>query len=310
MRPGWSGSLLVVAGLVAVLGGVGLTAGLQGSSVATVAVPSPVAIGAIPAEYLSWFEQASTTCPGLSWTVLAGIGHVESSDGTSSLPGVHSGANFAGAEGPMQFEPATFAEYATVGPGGANPPSPYDPIDAIWSAARMLCDDGAAQPGGLQGAIFAYNHSAAYVDQVLATASSYAVAGATAAPGGIASLVISAAESYVGTPYVWGGERPGVGFDCSGLVQWVFAEAGVDLPRVAQAQYDATAHLGPGAVLVPGDLVFFGASTQAIDHVGIYVGNGEMVDAPHTGAFVRIEPMPRFTPAFVAASLPALATAS
>jgi cell wall-associated NlpC family hydrolase len=169
----------------------------------------------------------------------------------------------------------------------------------------MLCDDGGAQSDGLASAIFAYNHSSAYVTEVLSAAGSYG--SSIAAPTGIDAFVISAAESYVGTPYVWGGEDPGVGFDCSGLVQWVFAEAGVDLPRVAQNQYDATVHLPPGSTLEPGDLVFFGPSTEAIEHVGIYIGNGDMVDAPHTGAFVRIEPMPMFTPAFVAASLPELA---
>jgi cell wall-associated NlpC family hydrolase len=298
-------AVLVAAGLAALLGGVGLSAGLGSAQDGPQQeAPTALATGSIPATYLSWFQQAALSCPGLPWTVLAGIGQVESSDGTSTLPGVHSGANFAGAEGPMQFEPATFASYATVGPRGANPPSPYDPVDAIWSAARMLCDDGAAQPGGLPGAIFAYNHSIAYVEQVMATAASYG--SSQGAPSGVAAFVINAAESYVGTPYVWGGENPGVGFDCSGLVQWVFAEAGVEVPRVAQDQYDATVHLAPGATLEPGDLVFFGPSTQAIEHVGIYVGNGEMVDAPHTGAFVRIEPMPMFTPAFVAASLPEL----
>ncbi|MGH9129636.1 MAG: NlpC/P60 family protein [Acidimicrobiales bacterium] len=311
MRTRLLGAPVVVLGaLAALLGGVALSAGLGSASTApTLASPSALALGAVPADYLAWDQQAALTCPGLSWTVLAGIGHVESSNGISTLPGVHSGANFAGAEGPMQFEPATFAAYATVGPGGADPPNPYDPVDAIWSAARMLCDDGAAQPGGLTSAIFAYNHSAAYVAQVMATADAYATS-SPAAPSGLAAYLISAAESYVGTPYVWGGEAPGVGFDCSGLVQWVFAEAGVALPRVAQDQYNATAHLAPGATLVPGDLVFFGPSTTAIEHVGIYIGNGDMVDAPHTGALVRIEPMPMFTPAFVAASAPELASPS
>jgi len=71
---------------------------------------------------LTLYQEAAMTCPGLSWTVLAAIGTVESGNGTSDLPGVHSGANYAGAEGPMQFEPATFAAYGTpVPPGGAVP---------------------------------------------------------------------------------------------------------------------------------------------------------------------------------------------
>ena len=84
---------------------------------------------------------AAQTCPGLPWSVLAGIGTVESGNGHSNAPGVHSGHNFAGAEGPMQFLPATFAQYAT---GPDKPLSPYDPADAIDSAAAMLCASGPA----------------------------------------------------------------------------------------------------------------------------------------------------------------------
>jgi hypothetical protein len=70
---------------------------------------SSAATAKIPPAMLALYEQAEATCPGLPWTVLAAIGTVESDNGQSNLPGVHSGANSAGAEGPMQFEPATFA---------------------------------------------------------------------------------------------------------------------------------------------------------------------------------------------------------
>ncbi len=107
---------------------------------------------------------------------------------------------------------------------------------------------------------------------------------------------MSWALSQIGTPYVWGGETPGVGFDCSGLVQAAYAVAGVALPRVAQDQYDSTPKLGPGAALAPGDLVFFGGGPDSIDHVGLFVGivgnQDVMVDAPHTGADVRAEAFP------------------
>jgi hypothetical protein len=119
-----------------------------------------------------YVSAAAGTCPGLAWSVLAAVGTVESDNAQSSAPGVHSGANAAGAEGPMQFEPATFAEYALpVPPGGVGPPSPYDPVDAVWAAARMLCANGAAT-GDLTGAVFSYNHSAGYVSEVLALAES------------------------------------------------------------------------------------------------------------------------------------------
>ena len=147
--------------------GVGATAG-GGATVGSGATSQ------LPAGISDLYAQAAGACPGLSWTVLAAIGTVESGNGTSTLPGVHAGANSAGAEGPMQFEPATFYEYDfPVPPGGASPPSPYDATDAVYAAARMLCADGATKAGGLPGAIFAYNHASWYVSDVLALSSFY-----------------------------------------------------------------------------------------------------------------------------------------
>jgi peptidoglycan DL-endopeptidase CwlO len=94
---------------------------------------------------------------------------------------------------------------------------------------------------------------------------------------------IAAAESRVGDPYVFGGAGP-TGFDCSGLVQWAFAQAGISLPHNSGAQYADTVHI-PMSALEPGDLVFFADPGQ---HVAMYIGNGEIVEAPHTGATVQI----------------------
>ena len=79
----------------------------------------------------------------------------------------------------MQFEPSTFSSYAVVGPGGADPPSPYDPVDAVYSAAHLLCVDGGGDPSTVAAAIYAYNHSSDYVAQVLSLASSYGAAAGT-----------------------------------------------------------------------------------------------------------------------------------
>ncbi len=264
--------------------------------------PSSVASGEIPAGMLTLYRAAAATCPGLPWTVLAAIGTVESGNGTSNLPGVHSGANAAGAEGPMQFEPPTFAAYAEpVPPGGATPPTPYDPVDAVYAAARMLCANGAAGGVDVPGAVFAYNHDDAYVAKVLALAQSFGqVAPASVivpTVGGTAgATAVDWALAQVGTPYIWGGETPGVGFDCSGLVQAAYKVAGIALPRVAQDQFDAGSTLPQGTVLQPGDLVFFGTGPRQVSHVGLYLGvqggRTMMVDAPHTGADVRVEPFP------------------
>ena len=114
------------------------------------------------------------------------------------------------------------------------------------------------------------------------TAASTLAANPPPVPAGVAGA-IQAAESQLGVPYVWGGETPGVGFDCSGLVQWSFAQAGISLPRTSGAQYGATTHI-PLADIQPGDLLFYGANGS--DHVAMYIGGGTMIEAPYTGAHV------------------------
>ena len=242
---------------------------------------------------------AAATCPGLPWTVWAAIGTVESDNDQSTLPGVHSGLNAAGvAAGPMQFESATFAEYDTpTPPGGVNPPDIYDPVDAVYAAARILCANGAPGGADLQGAVFAYNHSQAYVTEGLDLAQTYwQTQTETVAATNAAGVAVDWALAQVGTPYIWGGETPGVGFDCSGLVQAAYRAAGISLPRVAQDQYDTGPPVPAGDPLESGDLVFFGGGPTEVTHVGIYVGTEDgqaaMVDAPYTGADVRVEPFP------------------
>ena len=240
---------------------------------------------AVPASWVALYRQAAATCPGLSWSVVAAVGTVETSSGQSTAPGVWSGANSAGAEGPMQFEPATFAAYATVGPEGARPPSPYDPVDAVYTAVSLLCADGAGRAATLRQAVLDYNHSAVYADTVLTL--SMALADDPTATGTVVAALTFAAQQ-LNTPYVWGGTGSG-GFDCSGLVQAAYRHAGISLPRVAQSQFDAGPAVPDGSVVEPGDLVFFGSGPDGVEHVGLYVGAGEMIDAPHTGALVRFD---------------------
>jgi cell wall-associated NlpC family hydrolase len=240
----------------------------------------------LPAGWAAMEQGAAAKCPGLPWGVLAGIGTVESHSGTSTAPGVASGANSAGAEGPMQFEPATFAAYATVGPGGVSPASPYDPVDAVYTAAAMLCADGGGSAARLNSAVYAYNHSTVYVDTVLMLALAF---GEDPTMDGTVAAVLEFAAQQLGVPYLWGGNGPG-GFDCSGLTKAAYASAGVSLPRVAQDQFNFGPPVPDDSTVIPGDLVFFGSGPDGVEHVGIYVGSGLMVDAPHTGAVVRVEP--------------------
>jgi hypothetical protein len=119
------------------------------------------------ATYLSLYRSAAATCPGLSWTVLAAIGQVESGHGRNSS------TSSAGAMGPMQFEPATFRAYAVDGDGDGVA-SIQSPPDAIYTAARYLCANGAGRgAGALSAAIFRYNHAGWYVATVLRLAGLY-----------------------------------------------------------------------------------------------------------------------------------------
>ncbi|MGH2976960.1 MAG: NlpC/P60 family protein [Gaiellaceae bacterium] len=105
-------------------------------------------------------------------------------------------------------------------------------------------------------------------------------------PGAGHAAAASIALRYLGVPYRWGGASPS-GFDCSGLVMYVYAQLGISLPHYTVAQWSATDAISSPE---PGDLVFF----NGLGHVGIYIGGGRFVDAPHTGSVVRIDSMSSF----------------
>ncbi|MEX5635599.1 NlpC/P60 family protein [Parafrankia sp. FMc2] len=254
--------------------------------------PSKTALDDIPADYLNLYMQAAPTCPGLSWTTLAAIGKIESDHGRSRLPGVASGTNSAGAAGPMQFLAPTFADVVAHHPlpgGGANPPSLYNPQDAVYAAAAYLCDNHA--PTDLTGALWDYNHDDAYVAQVLTQAEQYTSnygIGADTAPSDAGYAAVVYAQGQLGIPYLWGGDGPAEGgFDCSGLTRAAYLAAGIGLPRTAQTQYEAGPVVPSGEPLQIGDLVFYGTATN-IHHVAIYIGNGQMITAPGRGKVVRV----------------------
>lgn len=105
------------------------------------------------------------------------------------------------------------------------------------------------------------------------------------------SAVVSEAERFLGVPYVWGGATPS-GFDCSGLVQYVYAQLGVHLPRTTYTQVKVGSPVATLTQAQPGDLVFFAGSDGTLSspgHVGIYVGSGKMIDAPYTGTVVQVQ---------------------
>jgi hypothetical protein len=142
--------------------------------------PSPAAKRDVPAGYLTLYQRSARRCPGLSWTVLAAIGKLESDHGRARLPGVRSGWNPAGAAGPMQFGIGTgragnaWAHYGRDFDHNGHV-SVYDPGDAIPAAANYLCAHGA--PRQLDRALFAYNHSPAYVARIKQLARRYTARG-------------------------------------------------------------------------------------------------------------------------------------
>lgn len=125
----------------------------------------------IPRDYLVLYQEAAKTCD-MDWAVLAGVGSVETNHGRSNAPGVHSGANFAGARGPMQFLDATWNAYGVDGNGDGKR-NVFDPRDAVPGAANYLCANGAGEESRVDNALWHYNHDYSYVAKVKDVASDY-----------------------------------------------------------------------------------------------------------------------------------------
>ena len=161
------------------------------------------------------------------------------------------------------------------------------------SLPRLAATLGDATTGGCPGGAAGLPAEAGRAGASLAGGAPACAPGPTPASAERGVAAAAYAEAQIGTPYRWGGETAGVGFDCSGLAQAAWRAAGVSIPRVAQQQFDAGPALPAGAELEPGDLVFFGRGATEVTHVGIVVSSAgisaDMVDAPHTGALVRID---------------------
>jgi len=290
------------------------------------------------------------TCRGTRWPILAGIAKVESNHAvgrsvadngdirpkiygvllngsgaggnTTAFPDTDNGrwdgtATGERAVGPFQFLPSTW-EGTGKDANGDRTADPHNADDAALGAAIYLCGNGRdlTKRTQLKAAILQYNHSTAYVANVLGWIDQYTAAAKD--PGlkhlsGKVRTVLEAALSQRGVPYSWGGgaksgpstgiccspsgkSGTGIkGFDCSGLTLYAYAQAGIRLPRTAAAQAGAgrriPARLGTGA-LRAGDLVFYADAPghdATIYHVGIYLGGGQMVNAARPGTVVRLD---------------------
>jgi cell wall-associated NlpC family hydrolase len=107
------------------------------------------------------------------------------------------------------------------------------------------------------------------------------------AGNGIGAQAVAIAERFLGVPYVWGGASPSIGFDCSGLVMYVYGLLGITLPHYSGYQWYVGTRI-PMNELQPGDIVFFHPSANGPQHEGLYIGDGEFIQAPHTGDVVKI----------------------
>ena len=286
--------------------------------------PSELALSEIPAPLLTVYRSAALTCPGLPWQILAAVGWVESrhgqgrvdpvtgdvdppilgpaldgSAGFALIPGASRTGGFARALGPMQFLSTTWERWATLAPDRppGTTPDVQNAWDSIFTAARYLCA-GDPQLDDLRSALLSYNRSETYVRDVLDKAAAYGMGtGREVAPGlvnGSGDRVVAAAMSQLGVRYVWGGASPAAGFDCSGLLQWAYAQIGVALPRTTSQQILVGTPVSVGA-LRSGDLVFSRSVRDGrvveLGHVAIYAGGGRVIVAPQTGDVVSLRPL-------------------
>jgi cell wall-associated NlpC family hydrolase len=164
-----------------------------------------------------------------------------------------------------------------------------------WALIAVLTGillSGAAEAAPLSG----YNQFVQSLDSILAGAvmpvadEQQMTGGGFSFPNGPAGQIVAAARNLLGQQVVWGGASPAQGFDCSGLVQYVYRQAGINLPRTADQQFLIGRTVLPGA-LQPGDLVYFTTYEPGASHVGIYIGNDRFIHTSFSQNIVAIGDM-------------------
>lgn len=262
-----------------------------------------LAPGTVPAAYASLIQSWGHSCPSLTPARLAAQLYAESGFNPKATSPV-------GAQGIAQFMPGTWAGHG-IDANGDGTADVWDPADAIPSAALYDCslaadvrsiggDTAATMLAAYNAGPYAvlqargvppYAETQGYVARITQLEQTFAATTAAPPPSRAGAAAVAFAYNVLGTPYEWGGTGADGRFDCSGLTSAAYAAAGVHLPRTAAEQWYAGKHVSLSA-LQPGDLVFYAfnlADPSTIHHVGIYVGNGYMIDAPHTGADIRFD---------------------
>ncbi|MFF3015918.1 NlpC/P60 family protein [Streptomyces sp. NPDC057939] len=257
-------------------------------------------------------------CPQVTASLLAAQLYTESKFDPNAVSPV-------GAVGIAQFMPGTWTEHGVDGDGDGLKDI-RNPADAIAAQAQYDCDLAkdvkdvpgdstenmlaAYNAGGSNvikyGGIPPYEETRNYVRAIRDLAAQWADAVQPNLPAGKgAARAISAAKTALGTWYQWGGScsSPYTGMggcDCSSLTKMAWASAGVNLPRVTYDQVHAGTAVASVSQLVPGDLLFSVPGASGPEHVGMYIGNGEVIEAPRTGLQVRIKPLSFWTPQIIA----------
>ena len=155
-------------------------------------------------------------------------------------------------------------------------------LQAFAPPVGGLGSSGAAAASGAGGSIGFADALAQALQQAGATGTGTP---SQATSGALGQQAVDVGSRYLGVPYRWGGTDPKTGLDCSGYTQLVYRQLGIDLPRTSRAQATVGTEVPSLDQARPGDLLFFGSP---VDHVGIYAGHGKMLEAPHTGAAVRL----------------------
>ena len=278
-----------------------------------------LARGTVPAAYSGLVQKWGNLCPALNPALLASQLYQESGFRADAQ-------SHAAAQGIAQFIPETWAAHGFDGDGDGEA-DVWNPKDAIPSAASYDCKLAEyvsdASGDATENMLAAYNAGAYavikydgvppygetenYVSTIRKLEKSFASSKQKVEPSKQSAGAIYYAQEKLGTPYLWGGDgtpEDNGRFDCSGLTKAAYESVGVDLPRVANDQWNTGPHPERDELL-PGDLVFFGTDLddpRSIDHVGIYVGGGHMIDAPYTGAEIRFDPID--TPNYFGATRP------
>jgi cell wall-associated NlpC family hydrolase len=164
--------------------------------------------------------------------------------------------------------------------------APSTPVTVPTTVART---SGTASTSGADFAAAlastGYDAKAADAARALGPLKQLSTPPATSGGAAAEQRIVDEAKKYLGVPYLWGGTDPGKGLDCSGLVQLVYRSQGIELPRVSYQQATAGRPVASMAEARPGDILAF---NSPVDHVGIYIGNGKMIEAPRTGLNVRV----------------------